>query len=337
MPARGTEIVAERLRMLPDLLRGQLREPPPVLPGDLREKGLIITGVGSSEAAARYAAHLFAERGLSVRFRSFSEFYASHAANPSAAYLMLFTQGLSPNAEIVLRRRSEFGGLILVSSSSVEGQRAAGKPERAEWLERLQEEGAFQIRHLLENEYEILPRFLGPVCVMLEVCRMVERVFPGSVGDLTQIPDRIAENKAPEVEIAAGSGFFFTNSTLQYAQNLACKVLETLLIPAPFLADALTYAHGPFQVNCRFSSPNVIFTGPDPLEEELCARLLPLFEKAGPVAVISSTLPPPLAVFEYEAALNCILEKKLATVDVDLINWPGKGLDAEGYGIRGTV
>jgi len=335
--ARGRELVSERTHRLPRLLHEQLEAPRPSLPPDLAEHGLIITGVGSSEAAARYACRLFSEQGVSARFCAYAEFYARSVKSVSTPYLMLFTQGLSPNAEIVLSMRDQFRGVILVTSSTVEGQRSAGKGHRADWLEKLVGEGAVLVWHPLENEYEILPRFIGPVCVMAEVCRMVQSVFPEALPDLHLLPALFENVEAPDCSFGTGTGFFFTNSTLHYAQNLSCKVMETLMTCAPFLSDALTYSHGPFQVNCRSAALNVLFTTTEPVEQELTERLLPLFEATGPVQVVTSPVPAPLAVFYYEAFLNRVLEKALTTQEIDLVDWPGKGRDGAGYHIQGPL
>jgi hypothetical protein len=96
----------------------------------------------------------------------------------------------------------------------------------------------------------------------------------------------------------------------------------------------LTYAHGPFQLDTVNKGANWIFCTQDPHEQRLVEILTPLFERGGRCRVITSTLPPPLSIFYYETFLNSLLLHTLETLDVDLVEWPGQGLDGEGYGIR---
>lgn len=344
MPAaKGYSRMRERIDSIPGRLREMVDHPVPQLPSDLAEKGLVATGVGSSEAAARYFVFLLQQSGVRAVFRPQSVFYGTlPCLTGPAPYLAVFSQGLSPNAQMVLTRRSSFGGTLLITSATAEGQRRADKADRADLLEQLEREGATVMVHPMENEYEILPRFVGPVCSMMAVAQMVGHLNP-ELCPLCQLLNKLpdmgndlskAELGARGKDLLSGTNFFFTNSTSQYAQNLSCKILETLFRPAPGIYDALTYAHGPFQLDSVKKGANWIFCADDSNELELVETLFPLFERGGACRVITSPVPPPLSIFYYEFFLNSLLLHTLETLDVDLIDWPGKGLDGEGYGIR---
>jgi len=341
-PAHGFEIIRERIESLPGRLRETRKCELPSLPADVAERGVVATGAGSSEAAARYFVHLLHRAGVPAEFRPQSAFYGPLAAVGSP-YLALFSQGLSPNAEMILARRKHFHGALLVTSSTVAGQLAAGRPQRAEMLQRLIDEGAMQFHHPMENEYDVLPRFVGPVCSLLTGCRMVESLAPGALWNaagLDRIPEIFEKTDLPDEpdswvhDLAAGPGFHFTHDTSEYAQNLAYKIVECLFHRPPTLGDALSYAHGMFQLDCASPHPNWLFTTHDPDETDLVARLSPMFERAGTLRIIRSPLPLPLAIFHYEAFLNTLILHALKTRGLNLVDWPGKGLDGEGYGIR---
>jgi len=343
--AKGYDRVQERINSLPDHLRGQVTSPLPDLPEDLKEKGVLATGVGSSEASARYLIFLLNRIGVPAEFAPLSSFY-SKVKIPTGPppYLAIFTQGLSPNSGIVFSQRHLFAGTLLFTSSTVEGQEAAGKSDRAELLRKLESEGVTLLIHPYQNEYEILPRFIGPLCSLFEVCRVIEHIAPGNLGgqkSLQSIPAHL-ETFTLSQNVASGFlndlsktiRFVFTNSCSEYAQNLPCKFLETLFIQPPHLLDAFTYSHGPFQLDIHKPSPNWVFTTDDKVEQTLFKKLKPLFEKAGPFREIQSPLPSPLAIFHYEAFLNQIVLHALKTSDIDLVNWPGKGQDDDGYRIN---
>ncbi|MCC5842900.1 MAG: hypothetical protein JJU05_01485 [Verrucomicrobia bacterium] len=341
-PANGYDLVCERLKTLPGILRDQLTDPAPPLPADIAERGLVATGAGSSEAAARLLVQTLQRIGIPARFEPLARFYRplNPLRNP-APYLAVFSQGLSPNAGIPLFHRPAFSGLILFTAATPEGQQHAGKPDRADLLRTLREERAVLWTHPLENEYTLLPRFIGPVCVQLAVCQFCEALSPGCLGGaeaLKQIPDLFSTPAPPVDEPEAwlrdlknGVTFYFTNECAETAQNLAYKCMETFMVRPPGLADALSYAHGRFQRDIAEPAANWIFTTSDPDEQDLVRQLTPLFERGGGYRIIESPLPPPLALFHYEARLNSLCEALLRTEPVDLIDWPGKGEDGPGY------
>jgi hypothetical protein len=326
--------------------------PPPVLPRSLGNRRLLATGVGSSEAAARYLVSLLNEGGMTAEFRPLSFFYAPtvEGVEPGTT-LALFSQGLAPNSGIALAHRHRFAQTLLFTAATPEGQRAGGKEGRAALLETLMSEGATIIRHPMEDEYEILPRVVGPVCAMAAAYRTAQVLVPGRFADeggpgLADVlplfedpfPRRGAESQPPGMDpwvddLLSGVNFLFTNTSSLYGQNLSCKVLETLFQPPPTLSDALTYSHGPFQLDCVHPRPKWLLTSSSPEEVELTRRLTPLLERAGPLRVFRAALPAPLAIFHYEAFLNQLVLSVLERHPVDLIDWPGKGADQEGYEI----
>lgn len=345
LPANGFALVCERLEQLPHLLAGQLSAPYPSLPPDearrIRERGVWATGAGSSEAAARLLVQRLQRAGIPAAFHPLSRFYSTPAPLPDPApYLAVFSQGLSPNAGIPLYHRQLFSGLILFTAATPEGQRAAGKTDRADLLSSLDHENALILTHPLENEYTLLPRFIGPVCVLLAVCRFCEDLLPGSLGGpgaLDGLPALFSkpfsfENPADWLaDLQKGVSFYFTNDCAEAAQNLSYKCMETFMLPPPALVDALSYAHGRFQRDCAAPGARWIFTTGHPNEQDLLHRLAPLFEHCGGFREIRAALPPPLALFEYEAFLNALCKSLLQTVPVDLVDWPGKGGDGPGY------
>lgn len=344
---RGREILRDRMREIPEHFRAMLATPLPPLPDRLRANRLIATGVGSSEAAARYFVALLNAGGVVAEFRPPSFFYSSDPNGIAAGTsLALFSQGLAPNAGIVLAHRHRFVQTMLFTAATAEGQRAAGKESRAAMLEKLADEGAAIVRHPLENEYEILPRVVGPVCALAAAYRVAQALTRNDSADK---PEHRLETVVPwfdagetgedrgscawAEDLVAGVNFLFTNPSGLYAQNLSCKILEGIFRSPPVLYDALTYSHGPFQLDCVAPRAKWLFTSGAAEEVDMIRCLRPLLERAGPLRVVTSPLPEPLSIFYYEAFLNRVILAALERYPVDLINWPGKGLDREGYDI----
>ncbi|MEM0966220.1 MAG: hypothetical protein AAGJ81_08750 [Verrucomicrobiota bacterium] len=336
----GLEILKDRISQIPQFLAETFDSVFPH-PEKLRSSsGVVATGLGSSEAAARYLVRLLNEwTSIPAEFLPLNRFYQSKPAEENSRYLIVFTQGLAPNAQIALARRESYSGLTLITSSTTKGQRAAGKPDRADLLEKVREEGATIFCHPFENEFEILPRVIGPVCTMASALligsSLSERNIPvGEILSFFEHPplDDLTTDKLA-AEILAGVDFYFTDLTVLYAQNLSAKILETLFLRAPSCRDVFDYSHGPFQAETQNPSSRWIFSSQSQADHTLLKEIGPLFDRINPARAFSSPLPEPYSIFYYESLLNQITLQAAAEYGVDLVDWPGKGLDKEGYSL----
>ncbi|TVP75241.1 MAG: hypothetical protein EA353_14335 [Puniceicoccaceae bacterium] len=332
----------QRLAALPDQIGASLASELPRLPLWLATAGhYLATGLGSSEAAARYFVSLLTTRdACRASFRATGTFYSPQPKRAKTV-LVVFSQGLSANACIALEHRSQFAGVVLVTSSTVEGLRTEGQEQKAAALAELERDGVMLIPHPMANEYTILPRFIGPACSLVAAHHLARLVGaePPDFPDQAELARLLrsagssepAELDAWAAELSAGAAFNFTNGTVEYAQNLAAKVMESLYQPPPICRDVLLHAHGPFQVDVAKPCPQWLFTTEAAAEQALCERLYPLFAHTTQPRTIVSPLPEPFAIFYYECFLNRIVCHAVRAAGIDLIDWPGKGLDGPGY------
>lgn len=338
----GVDLLEARIAAIPDHARAFLASAWPDLERLPPGQGVVCTGLGSSEAAARYAVALLGRRGRRpVRFAPVSEFYGDPPFDPEGQVLVVFSQGLSPNSRIPLRRRREFARTVLVTSATVEGQRRRGRADRADFLGTFAEEGGMVWRHPPEDEFTILPRVIGPFCALLAAHRLARGLegsgIPEPPGeplwrDLPAGgPREAAETDAWAREILEGCDFYFTGGLSGYAGNLACKAMECVLRPPPRSYDVFDYAHGPFQADRAAPRHRWIFAGSSEAEADLLERLLPLFRRAGPCRVLRSVLPAPFEIFGFELLLDRIVARAAVLAEVDLRDWPGKGEDGAAY------
>jgi creatinine amidohydrolase len=96
----GHALLAERLASIPATLAGMLaRGPGPLKPATLGAERFLVTGTGSSEAHARYlVALLNLHTTRAASYLPLSGFTANDAAAFSGKTLVVFSQGVSPNA-----------------------------------------------------------------------------------------------------------------------------------------------------------------------------------------------------------------------------------------------
>jgi hypothetical protein len=342
----GHNLLAERLQLIPDILAEMLsRGPAPLSPRTLAGQRFIITGTGSSEAHARYLATLLnLHTDRAAAYLPLSGFVDSPAANFTGKTLVVFSQGVSPNAQIALQRRGDFDHLVLFSAATPETADAAGKPDRAELLRRLTGDGGELVFFPLAEEYTTLIRFVGPLAGYL-ACIQFAGQFPCSrapvVGADELLP--LLRQRAPEtlrdamcnLPSAFSGGFNLITAApiSDYSQNLACKFMEGLFWTCPSISDFLQFAHGPFQQMTAHPKPVIILQGEGSGEAEMVARSVDMLRGVGSSAyVVTVDAPPLLSIFGFEAVLNDAVFAAMKHLRVDQVNWPGKGRDDQLYG-----
>ncbi len=342
----GHGLLSERLAQIPAILSDMIaRGPAPLKPATLASSRFIVTGTGSSEAHARYLATLLNfHTDRAATYLPLSGFTEVSAESFAGKTLVVFSQGVSPNAQIALRRRIDFSHTILFTASTPATARAAGKHDRAALLQSLLDEGGELVEFPLAEEYTTLIRFVGPMAGYLACLQFVaqfscSRFRTPSSEELLPLlfaappDDLIAAMKAPASRFAEGFNLLTAAPISEFAQNLACKFMEGVFWPCPPISDFLQFAHGPFQQMAARPHPTLILQANSPVEAELVDRSLTMLREIGLTAyVLRVDAPPLLSIFAFEAALNRLTFELMTHFRIDQINWPGKGRDDRLYG-----
>jgi creatinine amidohydrolase len=342
----GHALLAARLAAVPATLAAMLeRGPAPLSPRTLAGTRFIVTGTGSSEAHARYLATLLnLHSDRAAAFLPLSGFVEPAPGAFAGRTLVVFSQGVSPNAQIALRRRREFAHLVLFSSTTPAAARAAGKPERAALLQTLLDEGHQLVEFPLAEEYTTLIRFVGPLAGYLAALQFAG-CFPDCRAPLpsaAQLAALLASAPPPGLldallanPAAWASGFNLVTAApiSDFSQNLACKFMEGLYWPCPPVSDFLQFAHGPFQQMNAAPKPVLFLQGGGPAEAEMVDRSSRMLRAVGLAShVLRVDAPPLYSIFGYEAALNQLVFALMRRLRVNQVEWPGKGRDDLLYG-----
>lgn len=342
----GHALLAERLASIPATLASMLaRGPAPLSPRTLASRRFLVTGTGSSEAHARYLVmllNLFTDRAAA--YLPLSGFVEPAPGAFAGKTLVVFSQGVSPNAQIALRRAREFSHAVLFSASTPAAARAAGKPGRADLLQGLLDAGHELVEFPLAEEYTTLIRFVGPLAGYLAALQFVAQ-FPDSRAPLPA-PAQLAallDAKAPPALLDAmlrlpsawSGGFNLVTAApiSDFSQNLACKFMEGVFWPCPPISDFLQFAHGPFQQMTAAPKPVIFLQGGSAAEAEMVDRSVRMLQEVGLAAfVVRIDAPPLYSIFGYEAALNDLVFAVMRHLRINQIEWPGKGRDDLLYG-----
>nr|MCU0684246.1 hypothetical protein [Polyangiaceae bacterium] len=164
------ELLASRCRGVASVLAATAASPPPDLPG-ARGAGLrwLVTGIGASEGPARFLVHLLrTELGLRARFAPLSSFLPERDAPPADA-LVIFSQGLSPNARLALERASAYERALLVTGLEPDAHAPPASPART--LADYQARGLGIWCHPPPSEDGLLLRVQGPAAATLTAYR----------------------------------------------------------------------------------------------------------------------------------------------------------------------
>ena len=347
----GLELLQQRVAALPDLLCEALREPEPQLGiAAARMRRWLVTGIGSSAGHARFLASVLSEElGLPARFVP----TAALAGDPggSDATLIVFSQGLSPNASFALAGVRRWGRVLLLTGVR-EGH---APPDRVARLGAARAAGVrvIPLPPALGEESRTLLRVAGPVVAYVAavaLARALARDLGRPVADLAadEAAIRAAAESAPERAArlfardeplpftpGVSLGLLASGGYAERAGNLVTKFQEGLLRPAPGCWDALEFVHGPFQQLYAHAAELLFLARPDAPEQgeqlELLAALLP---QRHSLHVLRAELSGPFAILDHELLCNALVLRAMAEQGVEPGDWPGRGIDAPLYDLE---
>ncbi len=200
----GLALLRERAAALPEAVSEAYAGPDP-MPG-LNEdaaSSIVATGVGSSAAHARFLVHLLAnEIGVPARFASPGSFVAAPGARARDELLVVFSQGLSPNARFALAHPEAWRRVVLVTATAPEGGTRPDAAEKHGLLERFTAAGGCIVPMPGADEYGTLLRLTGPLVGYLTALRLAKALAPAraALPGIFSIPSsrvRAAVAKAP--------------------------------------------------------------------------------------------------------------------------------------------
>ncbi len=319
-PSQSYALLTERIASIPDRLREALEDDAPVLAREgfpRPEVPLTVVGAGGSSGPAGLLAACLNRAGWLTRVRPLSQFALD--ARGLDAPLAVVSQGLSPNARLVLARGRARTLLVTAAATST----------------KLTGDALTVVRHGPASEPGLLVRVVGPVLASLAAVR-----FAGLFEDreLCRLPAAVmaATAACPTVDgpfdlialVTAGDYH-------ELAHGLRWKLLETLGFGDPPVYDVLQFVHGPYQQLYDRRALLLVLDCGTPEEERLYAGLSDmLVPDRHTLLRLRATLPAPLCWFEHDAQLNRLVLALSKSNPRDLVNWSGKHRDQGLYGIE---
>jgi len=325
--------------------------PLPLLPGAAR--AVVSTGVGSSAAHAALLAHLLADHlGIAARTLPSGAFVAA-PADTARDVLVVFSQGLSPNARLALRAPERWLAVLVVTAVA----RPRDAARRAA-LDAVRRTGGVVVPLPGGAERGLLLRVAGPLAASAACFRLAHALAAALSGCAAPPPRALCLDVARidrAIHRAAGRGAAFAqrrDAALiprallasggygALAGNLSLKLCEGLLLPPPAVHDLIDFAHGPFQ-QLHDSQPATLLmlARRDAPGEGILLRRLRAMLAATRLRLVrlSATLPGAQALFEHEAWLNGFVRGAAEAAALNPADWPGRGRDAPLYDVASAA
>jgi creatinine amidohydrolase len=340
-PGSGAALLAERIAAIPELLSETLRRPSPAALLELtRAPRFIVTGGGLSEGPARVLVSLLERAGRSARFLPLSAF-AEPALPASDAVLVLFSQGLAPNARLPLVHTRSFRKTLVFTSVEVDKEDKVPASLRPLVRELLAQDVAF-FCHPPEREDKLLIRVAGPAAALLCAVRFAMQCRGDSASALpllSALPARYEGALRDGVELFGSERrpicIVAGPELCELSFPLRWKLLEGLRVPDPPVWDLLQVVHGPLQ--SFFDAPMTLLGlhfHNRPHERLFLDRLEALLEPRRHRLLrfeLSGSLEE--ALLFLDARLNAALLRTLLFHPLDLCSWPKQECDGPLYAI----
>jgi hypothetical protein len=335
-------LLQERLRAIPGVLRETLEVAGHWGPLPRCEHWDVV-GVGGSEGPARLLVELLSDRGVLARQCTVSSFLKGRCPGANSRGLVVFSQGLSPHARMVLKGAASYAHCIVITT-------------RSELEVRQQVPAYFHhqltvLEHPPQAEPDSLLRVVGPAAAALLAVRVAVELSGGSAMELAQIRTDLQEAMAwyegtpSDIQALEDSEWFArvacahptfclaAAQDLPAANQLMWKWQEATYQPLPPTLDLLAFIHGPFQsiydesvtvLALRSQSDMLTDRAWEALQQVLVPARHQLLVLDAPVAF-------PLSYFYFDAAFLRVLARAVVERKLRLDRWPGKGKDGALY------
>lgn len=335
----SVKLLEQRCFASPDLVRGlDIETLQPAATVLQVAECIFITGIGASEGPARLLASCLVGPDKHVRFIPLSGLITGDhrpwLTSNGPSRLVIFSQALSPNAQMALDAGKDFTTTILVCGPDVIVDDAARE---------IPAERLMVIRHPPEKETGFLMRVTGPSVASAIALALADLVTKQSTHDAlrarllqcAEAMEKRLQTIAPDVNLVECPPAFLVYGIDGVPRNhlLRWTLLECLDKHDPSSWDLLSFAHGAFQ-NIFTMSRTLILprSSLDRAIDPLVDRLREMLGQTRHTLVdLSSDLPRPWCVLEHLTAVQALMVEHLQKNPRDLCTWPGRGCDGALY------
>ena len=293
-----------------------------------------LSGIGASEGVARAAAAWIQREGAArAEFVPFSKWLCQPSSTLGFDGVVVFSQGMSPNARIATARAPKSSTRILVTAS----------PSHPAALD-ARGEGWLLCTHEPADEGALLVRLTGPSCALTVARALADAVAAAqrSNGGGSLSAERAFERG---VEVGRSIASAMDVSALEHVRAMLCAAgddethgglawvwMESTLCAPVALWDLLGFAHGPYQ--SLFDQRATLIALEQASHGALVDRVASMLDRDRHTLVrVRADELGPFTVFSHLGSLWALAIALLERRPRDLHPWPGKGRDKPLYDI----
>lgn len=319
-----------RCTQIPSLLR-QVNTLPHVAWSTWQHRRIVITGIGMSEGVGRLAAQLWSCLGLCARFVPIS---ACMAKNDFGDVLVLISQGLSPNAQLILEVADRYEDGLMITSCEAQTVQGQGWPfgvvtlppkQESDLLLRVQGPavGMWAVLLLTAQLESHLGSSRWPLPSSNQLADQYELLMQNAMTAPSPIEHILRDRQCMLITIGA---------EVEHYHGLRWKMLEGLWLNVPAALDILQFIHGPWQGCHHHAQHFLVFHHHQEHQRQLIDRLRSLLQPQHTLTMIESPWQPPLDLLAFDAQLNgWLCAYAQAHPQMRWSDWPGYKADGALY------
>ena len=297
---------------------------------NLDYKKIIVYGIGSSEAHAKYLIYLLNTfKNIPIEYSTISNFKCSDKKDTG---IIIFSQGISPNINIILSN-IDYKNLTLFTSVT----ESNNDINKVKILQDIKKNGGSIINFPKEDEYETLLRLEGPLCGYLAIINSIydnlnitnsylkhyqDLLFVGE--NTIYCPEEVYVNdiiKNRRVLILCDSNILY------YSKNILNKFIEGLFFEFVHVVDYYDFVHGMYQnleYNRNYNKNTSIIILKSSNDDKIINKIFELLKDNYKIWTISSKFEDKFKIIEFEIVLNYFLTQLCERLDINQISWFGK-------------
>lgn len=331
--------IKRRAEAIPAAIDETLEQPLPSLSEALLTcSGFDVFGLGASAGPAAMTSEALNDLGLPSLVRSPSSFMTAPPRQRDGRGLIVFSQGLSPNARLAVERAPEYAASLLFTAIS-----DSSTGERKQALDRTRELGMEVWRHDPATEPGSLLRLLGPTCATIAGLRFVATIATNSgrrpppylahLGRLGRLLSKVDSRPLPDLSPHEDPlAWLVIGESTNIFHPLAWKWQEALYTPLGPTLDLLSFAHGPLQSLLRHAGSLMVLHRDTARDQKLLARLAQVLDpQRHRIVPLVAEVPGPARLFEDEAVVHRLLLAAMEARGITPGDWPGRGQDGPLY------
>ncbi len=323
---KGHELISRRIQDAPYYL---LNLPVPSVKFEA-ERDYIISGIGGSEAHARYFMHLMQRYhpDINIRFLPITAFGES---SKDGSVLILISQGLSPNVWGALEAW-KFQDIILLTSVTLQNSDL----KKVAVLKELANNGCTLCQFPMEDEYTTLIRTVGPLVGYYFIYKLLHPSPQTSLADEKFIytclshsarrmpPDAFFDSLKVDPQVV----ILVSYPLHTFFKNIVSKLEEGAFIHSVRLVDTMEFSHGVFQnVEYQYSrgrTTHFVLISNSASDRLMFPRIKMMLGERYPFWELDSQLPEDLSILEYEMIFNHFVLRWIESMNIDQVSWAGK-------------